>query len=105
MLSSCHLLPRSHLLHGLVLLHDVLSHHPLQPHVRPSPPKHSPLSTHPTQVDEDRKPQIDAAIVRIMKARKSLDHNSIIAEVTKQLAPRFLPGPAGEAVFGRPPRG
>lgn len=45
------------------------------------------------KVDEDRKPQIDAAIVRIMKARKQLDHNAIITEVTRQLAPRFLPSP------------
>jgi len=48
-------------------------------------------------VDEDRKPQIDAAIVRIMKARKQLDHNAIITEVTRQLAPRFLPSPPGTA--------
>mmetsp|Transcript_7296 Transcript_7296/g.15933 ORF Transcript_7296/g.15933 Transcript_7296/m.15933 type:complete len:735 (+) Transcript_7296:259-2463(+) len=46
------------------------------------------------RVEEDRKPQIEAAIVRIMKARKVLDHNSIITEVTRQLAPRFLPNPA-----------
>ncbi|KAK9804506.1 hypothetical protein WJX73_000815 [Symbiochloris irregularis] len=46
------------------------------------------------KVEEDRKPQIEAAIVRIMKARRTLDHNSVIAEVTRQLAPRFLPAPA-----------
>lgn len=46
------------------------------------------------QVEEDRKPQIEAAIVRIMKSRKQLDHNAIISEVTRQLAPRFLPNPA-----------
>jgi cullin 3 len=46
------------------------------------------------QVEEDRKPQIEAAIVRIMKARKRLDHNAVVSEVTRQLAPRFLPNPA-----------
>ena len=46
------------------------------------------------QVEEDRKPQIEAAIVRIMKARKVLDHNAVITEVTRQLAARFLPNPA-----------
>ncbi|KXZ56311.1 hypothetical protein GPECTOR_1g274 [Gonium pectorale] len=46
------------------------------------------------KVEEDRKPQIEAAIVRIMKARQRLDHNTIITEVTRQLAARFVPNPA-----------
>ena len=37
--------------------------------------------------------QIEAAIVRIMKARRVLDHNSIVTEVTRQLSARFLPNP------------
>ncbi|KAK9061754.1 hypothetical protein SSX86_018937 [Deinandra increscens subsp. villosa] len=45
------------------------------------------------RVEEDRKPQIEAAVVRIMKARRVLDHNNIVAEVTKQLQSRFLPNP------------
>ncbi|CAJ2665650.1 cullin-3A-like [Trifolium pratense] len=45
------------------------------------------------RVEEDRKPQIEAAIVRVMKSRKILEHNNIIAEVTKQLQARFLPNP------------
>ncbi|VAH38045.1 unnamed protein product [Triticum turgidum subsp. durum] len=45
------------------------------------------------RVEEDRKPQIEAAIVRIMKSRRVLDHNSIVTEVTKQLQARFLPNP------------
>lgn len=47
-----------------------------------------------TQVEEDRKPLIEAAIVRILKARRVLDHNSIITEVTRQLSARFSPTPA-----------
>lgn len=46
------------------------------------------------KVEEDRKPQIEAAIVRIMKSRRVLDHNNIISEVTKQLQARFLPNPS-----------
>uniref|UniRef100_M8CEC8 Cullin-3 n=1 Tax=Aegilops tauschii TaxID=37682 RepID=M8CEC8_AEGTA len=33
------------------------------------------------RVEEDRKPQIEAAIVRIMKSRRVLDHNSIVSEI------------------------
>uniref|UniRef100_A0A8C5DG41 Cullin-3-like n=1 Tax=Gouania willdenowi TaxID=441366 RepID=A0A8C5DG41_GOUWI len=45
------------------------------------------------KVDEDRKHEIEAAIVRIMKSRKKMQHNVLVAEVTQQLRARFLPIP------------
>lgn len=45
------------------------------------------------KVDEDRKHEIEAAIVRIMKARKRMAHNILVTEVTQQLRARFLPSP------------
>ncbi|CAI2354305.1 unnamed protein product [Caenorhabditis sp. 36 PRJEB53466] len=45
------------------------------------------------KVEDDRKLEVEAAIVRIMKARKRLNHNNLITEVTQQLRHRFLPSP------------
>ena len=45
------------------------------------------------KVDDDRKLIIDAAIVRIMKSRKRLDHASLIVESTKHLSTKFMPDP------------
>lgn len=36
------------------------------------------------KVDDDRKHEIEAAIVRIMKSRKKMQHNVLVAEVSQQ---------------------
>ncbi|SHO77120.1 Similar to S.cerevisiae protein CUL3 (Ubiquitin-protein ligase) [Malassezia sympodialis ATCC 42132] len=46
------------------------------------------------KVEEERKNQVDACIVRIMKSRQTLAHNELVNEVVRQLLPRFQPSPA-----------
>lgn len=45
------------------------------------------------RVYQDRQYQIDAAIVRIMKMRKTLSHNLLISELYKQLTFPVKVGP------------
>eukprot|EP00184_Porphyridium_aerugineum_P001646 CAMPEP_0184694360 /NCGR_PEP_ID=MMETSP0313-20130426/2360_1 /TAXON_ID=2792 /ORGANISM="Porphyridium aerugineum, Strain SAG 1380-2" /LENGTH=846 /DNA_ID=CAMNT_0027152651 /DNA_START=208 /DNA_END=2748 /DNA_ORIENTATION=- len=49
-------------------------------------------ATHQSVV-EDRKHSIEAAIVRVMKQKKTLDHQSLVVEVSKLLMPIFHPEP------------
>ena len=42
-----------------------------------------------SKVEDDRKHIIDATIVKVMKSRKSIDHNTLIAECTKILSNKF----------------
>uniref|UniRef100_A0A914R076 Cullin family profile domain-containing protein n=1 Tax=Panagrolaimus davidi TaxID=227884 RepID=A0A914R076_9BILA len=46
-----------------------------------------------SNIEKDRKHEIEAAIIRIMKSRQKLIHNELITEVTKLLQSRFLPDP------------
>ena len=42
-------------------------------------------------VDKDRKYQVDAAIVRVMKSRKVMTHQALVLDVTQQLQTTFRP--------------
>jgi len=44
-------------------------------------------------VDEDRKHAIEAAVVRIMKTRKTLEHQKLVLEASTQLMRHFKPDP------------
>jgi len=47
----------------------------------------------PATVEEDRKHLVEAVIVRVMKSRKTLEHNQLVMEVTRHLTSRFQPAP------------
>jgi len=45
------------------------------------------------RIEEERRHQTEACVVRIMKDRKTMAHNALVTEVTKQLSTRFQPVP------------
>merc|ERR1719220_2584251 len=47
----------------------------------------------PATVEEDRNHLVEAVVVRIMKSRKTLEHNQLVMEVTRHLTSRFQPSP------------
>ena len=49
------------------------------------------LGAVPPAVEEDRRHLVEATIVRIMKARKSLGHQDLVAETMRQCSHRFTP--------------
>lgn len=58
-----------------------------------APPREPVQSAMRARIYDDRKPLIEAAIVRVMKAGKIMEYNKLICEVTKQLLSRFRPDP------------
>lgn len=46
------------------------------------------------EMDALRKVQVDACIVRVMKSRRTLQHQALVGEVTQQLSRLFVPTPA-----------
>jgi|Transcript_52290 cullin 3 len=46
-----------------------------------------------SKVDEDRKWQLDAVIVRVMKSRRAMEHRQLVADVIDLLKGRFQPSP------------
>ncbi|KAM9836561.1 cullin-3-like [Aulostomus maculatus] len=46
------------------------------------------------RVDDNRKHETDAAIVRVMKSKKKMQHDVLVAEVTQQLQARFPLSPS-----------
>lgn len=45
------------------------------------------------KVDEDRRHMVEAMIVKVMKTRRKLEHNALVAETTKILSQKFNPDP------------
>ncbi|XP_070392564.1 cullin-3-like [Dermacentor albipictus] len=63
-------------------------------HQKNSAPKIDGNAGNVGNVEEGRRYELEAAIVRIMKARKTLSHDDLLVEVTNVLKARYTPSPA-----------
>jgi cullin 3 len=45
------------------------------------------------KVEDDRRYAIEAAMIKVMKARRKTDYQNLLTETTRLLAPRFNPEP------------
>jgi len=45
------------------------------------------------KVDEDRRHMVEAAVVKVMKTRRRMDHNTLVVETSKILVQKFNPDP------------
>ena len=46
------------------------------------------------KVEDDRRYAIEAAMIKVMKARRKIDYQNLMTETTRNLAVRFTPEPA-----------
>ena len=45
------------------------------------------------KVEDDRRYTVEAAIVKVMKSRRTIEHVNLVAETTKLLSAKFKPDP------------
>jgi len=45
------------------------------------------------KVEDDRRYAVEAAIIKVMKARRTIEHVNLVSETTKLLAAKFKPDP------------
>ena len=45
------------------------------------------------KVEDDRRYTVEAAVIKVMKARRTIEHANLVAETTKLLQNKFKPDP------------
>lgn len=76
-----------------IVANDSFSHSLVRVRIAQIATREAPSTASAAKVSEDRSHQIDAMLVRIMKARKQLPHVALVAEACEQLKSRFVPNP------------